>query len=646
MRISGLILLFCLPLFAHAQLPDIITFEKQVIGVEAAASCTRLDVLSAAPTDNYDLKYQWCNWVIDPDTLYITGTITSQLLLTSNSATIYFDLSDSLIVDVVTVDGSPVSFVQENNAIAIDLGTELPEGSTIETAVTYQGTPYSSGFGSFKKTSHNSGNVIWTLSEPYGASDWWPCKQTLNDKMDSVDVWVTIPESCKAGGPGSLIAVDPAATGWHTYKWKHNYPVATYLIGISVTNFVEFSFKAPHPGDSVLFFNLVYPQSLEEAITQINGIVPAFEIFSDIYGNYPYADEKYGHMQFGWGGGMEHQTMSSVSGFSHELLVHEMAHQWFGDKITCANWHDIWLNEGFATYSTWLSYDLGDDPNHYYEAWLRTSRDKIVSLPGGSVYVDDTTLVSRIFDGRLTYYKGAWLLHMLRWELGDEAFFTGVKNYISDPELAFSYAQTNDFIGHIEAVADTSLAAYLADWFYGQGFPSFQVLWQQDTLGHMTISLSQSSSDASVSFFDMHVPLRLYGDGDSVDLRLKHTKNGELFTFDAPFMVDEIVLDPDMRILHANDAIVKLPVADGILQVALYPNPVSDVLHIQMLEPYAAIYSLTIWNGAAEQVMHTNFSSDGDAASYMIDTGAWPAGLYMVLINAGDKEVVRSVVIQ
>lgn len=646
MRIPGFLLLLCSPFFIKAQTPDLHAFEKSMVFAEQQAAAGKISVQSTAPTNNYDLIYQKCAWNIDPDTLFIDGTITSQLVLTEESNAIYFDISDSLKVDAVTVNGVEGDFLTANNAVQINLDDTYDIGAEFEIAVTYHGTPSTNGFGSFRKTSQDAGNVIWTLSEPYGASDWWPCKQSLTDKLDSVDVWITMPDNCKSGGPGLLDTITEAGIGWHTYRWKHRYPIATYLIGISVTDFDEFSFYAPHHEDSVLFYNLVYPSSFDEAVTQINGIVPAFEIFSDIYGDYPFADEKYGHMQFGWGGGMEHQTMSSVSGYSHELLVHEMAHQWFGDKITCASWHDIWLNEGFATYSTWLSYDLGDDPNNYYEAWLKTTRDKVVSLPDGSVYVDDTTLVSRIFDGRLTYYKGGWVLHMLRWELGDDAFFAGIKNYITDPAFSFKFVTTQDLISHLEEAADTSLAEYFDDWFYGQGFPEFQIIWQQDTLGHFIMSVSQTPTHESVDFFNMHVPLRLYGNGDSLDLRLNHTMNGELFEFDLPFMVDSIVLDPDLRILHANDAIVHLPITEGILQTVIYPNPVSDILHMQILEPSASAYNLTIWNDAAERVVSAEFNTSGSSASYTIDTTSWPSGLYMVLIKSGEKEVVQSVVVQ
>ncbi len=131
---------------------------------------------------------------------------------------------------------------------------------------------------------------------------------------------------------------------------------------------------------------------------------------------------------------MEHQTISFEGYFGEELLSHELAHQWFGNSITCASWSDIWLNEGFATYLSGIIIEK-NDPAENWLAWKKDLINYICSEPGGSVYVQDTTSYQRIFDGRLSYSKGAMVLHMLRSELGDSIFFTSIKNYLNDPLL-------------------------------------------------------------------------------------------------------------------------------------------------------------------------------------------------------------------
>lgn len=506
MKIYFLFLLAGTAISSVAQMPDIAGYLNDMKKEMPAQKST---VFQTAPTGNYDLQYQRCRWHIEPDTLFISGSIYTSYTLTEDAEHIYFDMSDLLVVDSVMYHGSAVAYVHADNALEIPFPATLAAGVTDSVTVFYHGVPTGTGFGSFEREETETGYCLWTLSEPYGASDWWPCKQTLNDKVDSLDVYVTVPVGYKSGGPGLLqeITTDGIHDTWH---WKTQYPMATYLLGIAVSNYAEITLYAPHHEDSVLFYNLVYPEDSVSAVDGISAIIPSFVLYTEIYGDYPYADEKYGHMQFGWGGGMEHQTMSSVTNFGYDLLNHEMAHQWFGDKITCASWQDIWLNEGFASYSSWLCYDFKEDPEHYYEAWLKGTRNTVTSQPGGSVFVYDTTEVSRIFDGRLTYYKGAWLLHMLRHQLGDTAFFNGILHYITDPALVYGFVHTDDLIAHLEAAADTSLTTFFNEWFYGEGYPQYRIMWNDDADGHVRIALSQESSmPSSVSFFHMDVPVRL-----------------------------------------------------------------------------------------------------------------------------------------
>ena len=630
---------------ANAQSAPLLNFERDVIKSEQNIASAKLSVFNAAPTDNYDLKYVRCEWDISPDTLTISGAITSYFSILENSDLIYFDASDSLIIDSVIYHNDELIFQHLNNEIEISLPESLTTGIFDSIRVYYHGTPVSSGFGSFEITPHETGNTIWTLSEPYGASDWWPCKQTITDKIDSADILVTTPSAYRSGGPGLLIneIVDGDFT---TYHWRTKYPMATYLIGISVSNFEVYSFYAPHHEDSVLFYNLIYPETFESAVPSIDLIVPSFELFSDIYSDYPYPDEKYGHMQFGWGGGMEHQTMSSVSNFNYELLVHEMAHQWFGDKITCGTWRDIWLNEGFATYSTWLSFDFSEDPNNYYEAWLTGTRNSIISKPDGSVWVDDTTTTARIFDGRLTYYKGAWLLHMLRWELGDSIFFKAIKNYITDPELIYDFAVTDDLKKHLESEGDTMLTEYFNDWFYGQGYPTYYLLWNQDENDLLKIALNQTTSDASVDFFEMKVPVRLYGENDSLDVVLEHKKIGQLFQFEVPFEITGIVLDPDIKLLHANDIITHTELPDGPLQLITYPNPADTELNIQMFNIRLRDYSVELYNNASQVVYSTHTRLDDTRGLIKIDISQYAPGPYVLSVRDDDNDIVVKLIIK
>ena len=221
------------------------------------------------------------------------------------------------------------------------------------------------------------------------------------------------------------------------------------------------------------------------------------------------------------------------------LIAHELAHQWFGDKITCGSWKDIWLNEGFATYLSGLTIeDL--DGNSAFTTWKQQRINSITSLTNGAVYLSDadTTSVSRIFDGRLSYNKGAMVLHMLRKKLGDTDFFQGVKNYLSDVNHAFAYAKTEDFIAIMETTSGLDLTEFFSDWLYNQGYPSYTIQWHQSG-NQLFTTISQAQSDPSVSFFEVPIPIKVNGTlGESLYLTLNNVTNGQMFTNTVNFNIE------------------------------------------------------------------------------------------------------------
>jgi aminopeptidase N len=184
-------------------------------------------------------------------------------------------------------------------------------------------------------------------------------------------------------------------------------------------------------------------------------------LYADLFEPYPYADEKYGHAEFGWGGGMEHTTVSFMGGLGRGLIAHELGHQWFGDKVTCGSWQDVWLNEGFATYLAGMVIENLDGEADF-RSWKQDQISSVTYYPDGSVYIpaQDTTSVNRIFSSRLSYNKGSMVLHMLRKKLGDAVFFQGLREYLDDPNLAYGYAKTPDLMQHLESASGEDLTEF------------------------------------------------------------------------------------------------------------------------------------------------------------------------------------------
>jgi aminopeptidase N len=220
--------------------------------------------------------------------------------------------------------------------------------------------------------------------------------------------------------------------------------VVTYLVAIAVTNYVEFTDYAHFDGrsDSLPVLNYVFPQFEASSRSEVKDILPMLRLMDSLFIPYPFEKEKYGHAQFTWGGGMEHQTMSFMVNFSFDLMAHEVAHQWFGDMVTCGSWNDLWLNEGYATYLTAVCHEYLRGKEDF-KFQMRAMRNNITAKDDGSVKPSDTSQVNVLFNGRLTYRKGAWLLHMLRNELGDSLFFEGCRTFLTGGDRAFAFSTTN-----------------------------------------------------------------------------------------------------------------------------------------------------------------------------------------------------------
>jgi aminopeptidase N len=584
MKKTELTLLFVILVFCgFAQKPDVAFFDKIALQEQ-----TNFKNKSAfVESGNYNLTdfvYQRMEWEIDPDTLFIKGVITTWFKSkTQNLNEVEFDLHDTLIVDSVTHKNVKLAFQRTQNKLIVTLAHELNEEQLDSVSVYYRGTPPATGSGAFTKTIHEEVPNIWTLSEPYGAMEWWPCKQSLVDKIDSIDIIVTSPEAYRTASNGVLVS-ETVVAGKRRMHWKHRFPVATYLIAISVTNYSNYSdFLELGDGRKIEILNYVYPENLEDAKLKTPFTADVIALYNELIGEYPFASEKYGHAQFGWGGGMEHQTMSFMGSFNPWLVAHELAHQWFGDYITLGSWQDIWLNEGFATFLTGLSYERLIDDGFWWPRWKRVNVERIVSEPDGSVFVKDTTDVGAIFSGRLSYSKGAYILHMLRWILGDEDFFRGIRSYFNDPEVANGFARTSQFVKHMETAGDTTLTEFFNDWFYGEGFPVYSARFLPEEMNSTKIVLSQTTSHQSVGFFEMPVPVRVYNSAktDSADFRLVNTNNNQEFIVEPGFKVAELKIDPDYWLVSKTEEIVSSPVVAATNKMSVFPNPFSGNISIQ-----------------------------------------------------------------
>jgi hypothetical protein len=596
------------------------------------------DSIGLAPTGNYDLIYHRISVTVDPAVHYISGSVTTFFKPFTSLSQIAFDLTDSLSTDLVYYHGQAIStFTHYNNALTIILPNTVSRLDSV--TIYYSGAPPVSGFGSFVTDMHDSVPELWTLSEPYGSRDWFPGKMTLTDKADSMDFYINVPIGNRAASNGLLI--DTMRIGnTVTYHWHEGYPIANYLIAMGVTNYVAYADTVATDYGNIYVLNYVYPENLADWHAEDSNIMAALQLYSKFFGPYPFIKEKYGHAQFGWGGGMEHQTMSFVYNTSFELINHEMAHQWFGDKLTCDSWSEIWLNEGFAMYLSALCYEY-IAPSWWWNWRTVTLGNIIQNANKGSIYCADTNSVSRIFYTPLTYRKAAYTLHMLRWELGDSAFFAGLRGYMSDTALSYNFSKATALQHHLEAASGMDLSVFFADWIYGVGYPSYALDWSQKS-GLVSCKISQTTSDPSVAFYAMDVPVRFYGNNTDSTVIIHHTYSGQAYTCALPFTVDSVVIDPELWLISGNNVARKLPVIGQENFLLVYPNPVTDIITIWYDSKNLNQVNYSIYDMQGQRVAQQTLSGGSDY--FTASLAGLSGGVYVIKINTESGSLSQRIV--
>jgi aminopeptidase N len=628
--VTGLLLVMAVQAQQHCKaITETIAQQEQ-----QHAQKTRMGAGRSMASDNYRVHFYRCTWQVNPAEKYLRGTVATHFITTTQAQALTVDLTQSLTVDSILYHGQKLVFTQSNNAtLTLQLPASLPAQTKDSFSIYYQGIPDETGMGSFVQWHHNNTPVIWTLSEPYGARDWWPCRNGLDDKADSLDIVIKHPAGYRASSNGMLLS-ETTSNGITTAFYQHRYPIATYLVAIAVTNFEVFNNSVQLGNINLPMPTYVYPEDKALFQGETSKVLDAMKLFHNTIGEYPFIKERYGHTQFGWGGGMEHQTNSFIILPDANLMAHELGHQWFGNKVTTGSWQDIWLNEGFATFlSNWYfeNYDTA-----MFRHMLREHLDNVTSLPDGSVWVEDTTLVSRIFSGRLSYDKGSYALRMLRLTLGDSTFFRGLRNYISDPALAYGFVRTADFVKHMQAVSNKDLGYFFDQWIYKQGYPSFNVQWSQNGNNWANITVSQTTSHASVGFFKTPLPLTFTNGVREKTVIIPCNYNNQQTWADIGFAATSVIIDKDLWLVSKNNTAQKLPAGNQVFNsISVYPNPVSGPMYIALKNPTEKQLQATIFNSAGQLVFSQTYSTPGRNELFTLNLQHLAKGAYTLRLQAG-----------
>ncbi|MBW7868425.1 MAG: T9SS type A sorting domain-containing protein [Brumimicrobium sp.] len=604
-------------------------------------------------TEKYDVYYYKLDVNVERTSEDIDGTVEMRAKVRNSSMdTILFELHPFLTITDIRLNGSTIAFDRVNTAVIVK--TNLAAGTDFKLEIDYGGTPPNSGTDpnsggamSNETSPYWGGQVTWTLSEPFYAYEWFPCKQSLRDKIDSVDIWVTTDISNKVGSNGLLANITDMGNGKHRYEWKNRYPIDYYLISIAVSDYQEYSYYVHWPedyNDSMLVQNYLYNNQyiLNFYKTKIDNTGNYILALSQKFGKYPFWNEKYGHAMGEFGGGMEHQTMTTLIDFGKSLVVHELAHQWFGDLVTCSSWADIWVNEGFAAYAEYLM----EEGNPTNAASLLTDlHDAVMQQPGGSVWVEDSLNMSRIFSGRLTYNKGGAIIHTMRHIINnDSLFYAGLQNYLDT--YKYGTASGLELQAIMETTSGVSLTNFMQEWYFGEGYPTYSARWNQIN-DQLFIELSQTTSTPSVTpLFTTPVEFQFTRDlGDTI-IRMNINNSTQFLQIPIQGVVTNLSkIDPKNYIINDIGTIThdpSLSVASEVKtdsEIKIYPNPTDGPLNIEF--PTSGNYTIKVVNAEGKLVETYTLNNTNKAFIQLVDKG-W----CMLQIEDVDQRIITRKIIK
>lgn len=603
------------------------------VEIQAIRASMRQNVFLTNDT-SIDVRFYHLTLAPEIDSAYLTGQASILLvnLLDGNTACL-LDFAASLTVDSIV---GVASFLHSNDTLQLNFENPLAAGESQDFTVFYHGRPPLANDikGMHYATHGNDEPVIATLSTPYLAHLWFPCKDGTADKADSVAVDIRLPKRFYADKPlkglsnGVLDSISETAEEL-TYHWKHRHAIVPYYVMAAISNYTLI--EQDYCGNQNCF-PLHYHVFSEDSAAAAAGVAEMPEVmsfFETVFGSYPYADEQYGMTQLGFYGAIENQTnsvMNSMEPGWFLVSVHELSHMWFGCNITCKDWHHGWLNEGFATYAEALWQEHTGGWNAYAahmasKGWYQ----------GGTVYLEQTNDPFQIFIP-IIYNKGAWVLHMLRGVLGDEQFFPLLATYAQHTAFINDNPDTEDFRNFVETETGFDLEVFFEQWVYDAYFPMYYYNFTQDDQ-EFTLQIYQAQGESGKrTVFEMPIQVLLtFSDASDTLIRVQNDQQWQQFSLQLEKTVVEVSLDPNQWILHSATYVPDLPVGFPQRQkkqeiVRFYPNPASSKLMVELMNTPDEHLSIRLFEMNGAEVKAVQLTTKHK----LLDLSDLPPGIYLI----------------
>lgn len=545
---------------------------------------------------DYDVLHYELQLTLDPDEELLHGTLTLTVQVLADSLDILvLDLGQDMQVSSARQlspnFGGCVPFHPDDTLeLHCDIAPQHMQTATFR--ITFLGSPQPDGLFGFQFQETEAGApVIATVSQPWSARSWWPCKDTPGDRA-TVTTTLIVPQDMMAVGVGNLIATQPTGQDQMAYTWSTAYPISTYLVSVAAADYDNFGQFYEGPAGQIQLDHYTFPELTANAQVDFAPLPAMLDWMGDLFGPYPFAGEKYGHTTCIWDAAMEHPTAITygdylVTGdnFYDTIVLHELSHMWFGNMITPEDWTQIWLNEGFATYCEALWEEHTGGP-----AALQTFMSEHT---WGVGYLQDPLIrnAENSWPGYyflpIVYHKGGWVLHMLRREMGDDNFFQALQSYVQDPALQWGTATTDDFVAHCETAFGAPLDWFFDQWLRGTVYPVYQLAYQREE-GQLRVRLRQvQDGDPFLGQAPMqtHVDLAIHQPDGTTVVTLWNDQRDQEYVIPVDGQVSWVQMDPDQWLLNEVTNVNGVPpTLDGVPSarfLAASPNPFNPRVRLQ-----------------------------------------------------------------
>lgn len=605
----------------------------------------------------YTLHLDWFD-ILSGKSLFFPAA--SEILFRADTSLPFLTLdadSNYLKIDSVVLYGKKLKFTSYAQDIKICFDKTFGQGDTGLVSLFYRvvnpgenSNVPQVGFYLYKKGPGVYQTVAYTMSEPTDAHRWMPCHDDPSDKALE-EVYVRVPDGYIAASNGELVSDSLGLDSSRTFHWVEHFPVATYLMSITASKFsIVQSYYTNDAGLRIPVQYYIYPPDSTEAASgngvNIDTVVSMIRFYASLFGDYPF--EKYGMagiepFQYG---GMEHQTITTIRRsyeFNRMVVAHELAHQWWGDLVTLKTWSDIWLNESFATFSELLH--LQHLSQKDYETELQHYRD--------AYFKEDNVMRYALYDpppkylfGIAEYYKGAWVLKMLKDIVGDSIFFKILHEYRN--QFAYQNATTHDFVTTVNKVTHTNMEWFFDQWIFKQGYPIYSL--KTTRLGD-SLSLLITQNQTNAPIFKMPIEIGVYSKDSVYYFLFWDSLNVQTFTILLNGNVDSVVIDPQNKLLakyyEKTTGAMTVLSPNRYFAISNYPNPFNGWTNILYYLPRSTKITLDIYDiiGRKVKSLDEGFHQEGQHLIRFNSSGL-SSGVYFCKLTTSFGDLTTKLLVE